>query len=771
MEQTMSTRLYRITGRVFSVALALTGAILLLGGVKLLTLGGSWWYATAGAMLLASAVLLWRRNRWGAWLYGLVLLATLAWSLWEVGFDPWALAPRLGLLFTGGVWLLTPPGYGALHAAPAPLLAPRARTGVWIAIGAMLVVLPGLALLPARAPASVARTLPDDGAAATEWRHFGNDPYGTRYSALTQIQPANVRQLQLAWSIRTGDLPATDYAFEATPLQVGRLVYVCTINGHVLAVDATNGRTAWHFDPHNQGGAACRGVTYGEVQAVTGPCARRIYTVTPDGKLRALDALTGEPCADFGQHGTVDLLQGLGEVPHPTAYRVTSPPLLTHGRLLVGAAVEDNVSVDMPSGVVRAYDARTGALSWAWDIGRPDRHGAPPPGETYTRSTPNVWAPMVADEAAGLVYMPTGNPSPDFHGAGRRDFDESFGTALVAVEAETGVTRWKFQATHHDLWDFDLGSQPTLFDMPSPQGMQPAVAIGSKSGSIYVLNRLTGAPIVPIVEKPAPRASAVDTKLSATQPESALLVNAGPVRLREVDMWGMTPFDQLYCRIRFRRARYEGPYTPPGPGSESLVYPGMFGGFEWGGLTVDPVNRRMIGNPSAMPFMFRMDKASTSTASRGMSEMRGTGYAVSFYGFLSPLGIPCMQPPWGGMVSIDLDTQKILWQRRVGTAQDSGPFGIASHLPLLIGTPQAGGMVVTRSGLIFSAATLDRYLRAYDLATGQELWKARLPAGGQATPMTYQIDGRQYLVIAAGGHGMLTTKPGDFVQAFALPSP
>jgi quinoprotein glucose dehydrogenase len=773
----MSNKIYVIAGRAFSVALAFASGVLLVGGTKLLTLGGSWWYVSAGAVLLASAVLLWRKNRWGLWLYGFLLLVTLIWSLWEVGLDAWGLLPRLGLLVAGGLWLLTPLGYGALHAGPDALLGPRARTVVWTAIAVSTIMLLSAALAGVRAPSVIGQAqLADAAATARDWRYYGNDSNGTRYAPLAQIRPANVAKLTLAWTARTGELPAPGaaYNFEATPLQVGRLVYVCTSKGRVIAFDAANGQRAWHFDPHADltgwHDDPCRGVAYGEQDVASGGCAHRIYTVAPDNNLWALDALTGESCMDFGHNGAVDLRQGLGEVPKGS-YQVTSPPLVTHGRVVIGAKVADNLSIDVPSGVVRAYDVRSGEMAWAWDVGRPDRSGAPGPGESYTRSTPNVWAPMVADDAAGLIYLPTGNPASDFYGGGRREFDEAFSTSLVAVEADTGLTRWKFQTTHHDVWDFDLASQPTLFDMPGPRGMQPAIAFGSKSGSIYVLNRLTGKPIVGVVERPVPHDSSVETALSATQPESALVVNPGPARLREAAMWGITPFDQMWCRIRFLEARYDGPYTPPGKDRESIVYPGMFGGVEWGGLAVDPVRHVLIANPSAMPFRVRMARTGMPTASAtGLVEVRGTGYSVSYFGFLGPLNVPCMQPPWGGLYAIDLDSQQVLWRRPVGSAVDSGPFGIASHLPLLIGTPQVGGTIITRSGLIFSAATLDQYLRAYDIKTGRELWKFRLPAGGQATPMTYEIDGRQYVVIAAGGHSLLGTKPGDYVLAWALPS-
>jgi len=767
----MPTRLQVIAGRGFALALAMAGVLLLPGGLRLLFLGGSWWYATAGVALLTSAALLWRSSRWGAWLYGCLLLVTVGWSLWEVGLDGWALLPRLGLLLLGGLWLITPLASASLRPVPPPLLGPRARLGAWVVIAALVLAPASATILRLGASPPEQQAWPDDTGTTQGWPSYGNDAGGTRHSPLSQIHPGNVARLQPAWTARTGDLPGPgmQYNFEATPLQVGRLLYLCTPGGRVLALDAADGRRAWQFQApsgeRRPGSYTCRGVAYGEGRADGKACATRIYSATPDNRLWALDALTGRPCRDFGNEGAVDLHEGLGDVPSGS-YSVTSPPLVTRGRVVVGALVVDTVA-DIPSGVVRAYDAQDGSLAWAWDVGRPDRTGAPPAGETYTRSTPNVWAPMVADDVTGLVFLPTGNPALDFHGARRRDFDEAFGTALVAVDVVTGVTRWRFQVTHHDVWDFDLASQPTLLEMRGPSGPRLAVAVGTKSGGIFVLDRLTGEPIVPVLERPVPQAGSVETRLSATQPESALEVSPGPARLREATMWGLTPFDHMWCRIRFLESRYEGPYTPPGTDREVLVYPGLSGGIEWGGLAVDPVRRLLVTNPNSMPFRVRFTPAADAPVGRsGQPE-----YSVAAYPFFSPLGIPCMQPPWGSLMAIDLDSQRVLWKRAVGSAVDSGPFGIPSRLPLTIGTPQLGGSITTRSGLVFSAATLDRYLRAYDVTSGEELWKARLPAGGQATPMTYQIDGRQYVVIAAGGHAALGTPAGDYVMAWALPSP
>lgn len=788
-----------IAGRAYALILALLGAVLLAGGVKLLWVGGSSWYAGAGLVLMASAALLWRGSRWGSWLYGALLVCTVVWSLQEAGFETLALAPRLGLLLVLGLWFLTPLAQGGLRSGPPRLPAGRARregagarAGTWFVVLAGFMLFAGATWLQAERAARASIAVPNrvrtsaapasGGSGATpagEWRYYGNDASGTRYSGLAQLQPGNVVRLRLAWSLRTGDPTSRSrvYNFEATPLKVGRLLYACTSGGQVLAIEAGTGKLVWRFDaPGNPGGInwPCRGVSYDEVGP--GECGQRIVAATPDNRLWSLDAHTGNPCTGFGEQGAVNLLVGLGVVA-PGSYAVTSPPVVTHGRIVVGAAVEDNVSLDMPSGVVRAYDALTGQLAWAWDVGRPDRRDAPPPEETYTRSTPNAWAPMVADDALGLVYVPTGNPAGDFWGANRRPFDERYGSSLVALDVTTGTVRWQFQTTHHDLWDNDLCAPPVLVDLPGETGPRHAVIIGTKQGDLYVLDRATGEPIVPIEERPAPGPSDIGEPLARTQPASALALNPGVPRLTEQSLWGLTPLDQMWCRIQFRRARYEGPYTPPGISRPSIVYPGAFGGIEWGGVSVDPQRRILVANPSAMPFIALMARVRNQAAdagrspagmSTGLPETLGTGYAATLYAFLNPLGLPCMQPPWGKLYAIDLDTWGLLWERPVGTARDSGPFGIATHLPLLIGTPQAGGTLVTRGGLIFAGATLDRYLRAYDLSDGRELWKARLPAGGQATPMSYEADGRQFVVIAAGGHSALGTKAGDYLLAYAL---
>jgi quinoprotein glucose dehydrogenase len=780
---------------IFSIVLALLGFVLLVAGANLVLLGGSWWYALTGAVLIGSAILLWFRNRWGTWLYGSMLLCTLGWSIWEVGFNLWALLPRMLALTVLGFWMLTPFVQRKLISGPPPLLHKLHRlrmaavVGVWAIIGLVGATAIGIALTRSGSiTAQKMSAVPTDREApAGDWPNYGNDIAGTRYSELTQINPGNVAHLSLAWRFRTGDMAGAgqDYNYEDTPLKIGSLLYVCTPSGLVFALDAATGTPKWRFDAQSQKFVphlVCRGVSYYSTRPGSEECAQRLYVTTPDAKLWSLDALTGRRCLQFGDGGKVDLMSGLGTVPKGM-YAITSPPVIAQGRLVIGAQILDNISTDMPSGVIRAYDAVSGKMEWAWDVGRPGRTEAPQDGDAYTRSTPNAWAPFSADERRGLVFVPTGNPSPDFWGKNRREFDERYGSSIVALDVGTGAVRWSFQTVHHDLWDNDLPAQPVLVDLPTGQGVVPAVIQGTKQGEIFILDRRTGVPIVPVTEKPAPGPSNIGEHLSTTQPASALALKPAPSPLTETMMWGMTPIDQLWCRIQYRQARYEGPYTPPDNARTVLEYPAMFGGIEWGGVSVDPVRKLLIANPNAMPFLVKMESIDSSdkvanvehdgrvqweVAHAGLHVIQGTGYALFFGPFLSPLKIPCMQPPWGKLYAIDLQTDKIVWERAVGTARDSGPLGIHSTLPLLIGTPQIGGTIITQSGLIFSGATADNYLRAYDIETGAELWSARLPAGGQATPMTFEAGGRQFVVIVAGGHGILGTTKGDYVLAYAL---
>jgi quinoprotein glucose dehydrogenase len=403
-------------------------------------------------------------------------------------------------------------------------------------------------------------------------------------------------------------------------------------------------------------------------------------------------------------------------------------------------------------------------------MGAPERTGAPPPGETYTRSTPNAWTLFAADEQLGLVYVPTGNASPDFWGAKRRSFDEKYASSVVALDVATGRPRWSFQTVHHDLWDYDVSSQPTLVDLPTPTGSRPALIQATKRGDIYVLDRRDGTPIVPVHERAVPQGASPGDQVAKTQPFSELAL-ASPV-LAESSMWGVTPLDQLVCRIRLRESRYEGIFTPPGL-QYTVIMPGLTGAVNWGGVSVDLDHNVLVTNYMMLPWRGRLvprqQEPKEAAAAPFANRMLGTPFAWEQSPWLGPLAVPCSQPPWGALAAIDLGTQRILWSRPLGTGRDSGPLGIPSMLPFGMGVPSMGGTLTTRGGLVFISGTLDRYVRAFELRSGRELWKARLPAGGQATPMPYMAGGSQFLVVTAGGHSIMGTKFGDYTIAYALP--
>lgn len=783
--------------RFLAAFLLLVGATLLAGGGWLIGLSGSTYYLLCGAATAASGILIWRRDRRGSWLYGAMLAATLGWALWESGLDLWALAPRLIGPGVIGLCLLVPPVQKPF--GPHPLsLRQRQLTGIAVATLPILLVFAAVApwSSPLPVPAS-AVALADPSAAgvpADDWPVWGRTAAGTRFSPLAGITPTNVGALQPAWTLHTGMAPAGLTAtFEATPLKIGDSLYLCTATNTLLALDPDSGKVRWSYDPHTDTRgllvATCRGVAYyrDPAAAPDAECAARILTATVDARLIAVDAATGRPCSGFGTNGIVDLKTSMGPM-IPGYYLVTSAPTIVRGRIVIGGWVTDNQMIGEPSGVIRAFDARTGRLSWAWDVARPDRTGEPPSGERYTPGTPNSWAMASADEALGLVYLPMGNATPDYWGGRRTPAMESVSSSIVALDAETGRQRWVFQTVHHDLWDYDVPAQPTLVDIHRADGTTvPALIQPTKRGQTFVLDRRTGRPIVPVTERPVPGPPAPGDRLSPTQPYSAMPTLNGPP-LTEAMMWGMSPIDQLWCRIRYRQARYLGDFTPPTT-KNYIVYPGSSGGSSWGGITLDlrrglmliNVNRfaqyghlipRAEANREGIHVFRGVDpNGPKGEQALGWPQM-GTPYALGLKPFLSPLGVPCQQPPYGMIGGMSPDGAAVAWNRPFGTAQDSGPFGWSTHLPLSLGTPNLGGAAVTASGLAFIGATQERALRAYDTANGRILWQARLPSGGNASPMTYRSakTGRQYVVIAAGGNVQLGGPPGDWLIAYALPA-
>jgi len=489
----------------------------------------------------------------------------------------------------------------------------------------------------------------------------------------------------------------------------------------------------------------------------------------------------GVDAQGFGQGGQVDLKQGLGAAPDPF-YQLTSPPLIAGTTVVVGGRVADNVQADMPGGVIRGFDAVTGQMRWAFDPGNPQQREAPVDGKSYARSTPNSWAPMSYDPALNTVFLPMGSPSTDLYGAERTALQHKYGASILALDASTGNEKWVYQTVRNDLWDFDIPMQPSFVDFPvAGGGTTPALVVGTKAGQIYVLDRATGRPLTEVKDVPVRKADIPREPYAETQPLSVGMPQIGTQHLTESDMWGATPFDQILCRISFRKMRYEGLYTAPGT-DVSLSFPGSLGGMNWGGVSTDPVHGFIFVNDMRLGLWVQMvpspnqgeasSGAEEVNAGMGAVPLKGTPYSVTKNRFLSLAGIPCQAPPFGTLSAIDLKTRQIVWQVPVGTVQDTGPLGIKVHLPIPIGMPTLGGTLSTQGGLVFIAGTQDYYLRAYDSSDGKELWKARLPVGSQGGPMTYQSarTGKQYVVVTAGGARQSNDR-GDYVIAYALEAP
>jgi quinoprotein glucose dehydrogenase len=516
----------------------------------------------------------------------------------------------------------------------------------------------------------------------------------------------------------------------------------------------------------------CRGVSYyHDASAADGTaCASRIFTATQDARLIALDAKDGKPCADFGTAGTVDLRANLGHT-LPGDYGVTVPPAVIADRVIIGGRITEDMRTDMPAGVVRAFDAHSGALLWAWNSVAPQAPGALADG-TYQRSTANTWSVFSTDPKRNLVFIPTGNAQVGLYGATRdADGRDYYASSVVALDAASGKVVWHFQTVHHDVWDYDVPAQPVLFDFPTAHGPVPALAEPTKQGYLFILNRETGEPLVPVAERPAPQAGAVAGEHpAATQPvpTNATYVLQRP-KLTEEDMWGFTPWDKAKCKQTFRKYRYEGAFSPPSL-EGTITYPDNLGVMNWGSAAIDPVRHLLIINTSHVATIAQLVPRAQADESFAKGEwllaQEGTPYAARWTAMLSPWGAPCNKPPWGELVAIDLQSGKRAWQVPLGTTRDLAPF----PLWLKLGTPNIGGPLVTASGLTFIGATTDDFLRAFDNRTGEELWKGRLPAGPQATPMTYRLGpgGKQFVVIAAGGHRYMRTKLGDYLVAFTL---
>ncbi|MEN8160026.1 MAG: pyrroloquinoline quinone-dependent dehydrogenase [Myxococcota bacterium] len=634
-------------------------------------------------------------------------------------------------------------------------------------------------LLACAAPASA------EPAGSGDWPIYAGDAGGQRYSPLVEIDRGNVAELEVAWQIRTGDLdaepgPPGHMAFQATPILVDGLLVLPTPLGRVLALDPATGEERWRFDAtvtnHEQSEYTSRGVAqWLDLEAEAGaPCRRRVFAATIESRLFAIDAATGKHCTDFGRDGEVSLKEGIGE-DRPYGYTISSPPTLAGDVVVVGSAIGDNARVDEVKGIVRGYDARTGALRWIWDpIPRSDADPAyaewPSEGAARTGAA-NAWSILSYDAARDLVFVPTSSPSPDYYG-GVRLGSNRHANSVVALRGRTGELVWEFQTVHHDLWDYDVPAQPVLTSVLREGRKVPAVVQATKMGHVFVLHRETGAPLFPVEERPVPASDVPGEEAAPTQPFPTRPPSLVPQTLRPEDAFGLFFWDRGRCRKKLEALRNEGIFTPPSLRG-ALHYPSQAGGVNWGSVAIDPTRRVAFFNASNIAFSVRLiprdDYEREAAEGRGLlglrefAPMHGTPYGMVREPLLGPLGVPCTPPPWGFMGAFSLDTGELLWRVTLGATPDRVPFTLFEQ-----GLPSLSGVVSTAGGLVFSGNTADGFLRAHDTETGAELWRDRLPAAGAANPMTYAVGGRQYVVIAAGGHGKLGTRRGDWVVAYAL---
>jgi quinoprotein glucose dehydrogenase len=614
---------------------------------------------------------------------------------------------------------------------------------------------------------------------------------GAHYSTLDEISPANVDSLRVAWVFRTGDVsdgvadssgPAT--AFEATPLMLDGTLYIATPSARVIALDPERGTPRWTYDAHIDRAALAhdevttRGVSawVDSTRVPSMACRTRIFLATFDARLIALDGRSGRTCSDFGNAGIIDLragVRGADRLAHE--YHVTSPPAVVDGLVIIGSSIFDNLHAQAPSGLVRAFDARTGALRWEWeplrDVPASDADSATRAGERFRSGAANAWGLFSVDMQRDLVFIPTGSPSPD-HFGGLRPGANANANSIVALRGATGKLVWSFQLVHHDLWDYDAAAQPVLTTVTRDGITRAVVMQASKTGAVFVLDRDTGIPVFPVTERAVPPSDVAGERASATQPFPSTPAVV-PQGLRPGDAWGLTPFDRDWCERRIRSLRSDGIFTPPSLGG-TIEFPGFLGGVNWGGIGVDRPRGVAIMNTIRVatvvtllsPDSIRED-ARRAGSEAAVARQDGAPYGSRRELLRSPIGLPCNAPPWGTLVAIDLDDGHVRWEKPLGTMRDF------AHLPAprSWGSPSLGGPLVTSTGLVIIAAAMDHHLRAFDTSNGEQLWEAELPASAQATPMTYRVrpDGRQYIVIAAGGHHLMRTRQGDYLIAYALP--
>lgn len=632
-------------------------------------------------------------------------------------------------------------------------------------------------------------------ATAQGWTYYSGTQAGTRYSSLHQINRDNIEQLKLAWTYRTGDAARYGDALipkqsqENTPVLIEGSLIVCSPLGRVMALDPETGKERWQFDPFKSFGEVsfdtaqfpkCRGVSLWVDRAAPQgtACRQRLLYGTWRFRAYAIDALTGKPCTDFGNGG--ELVFDPGRALDADEYIVVSaPPAIIGDLAIFGSSISDSIRADSLSGKVRAVDARSGVIRWEFDP--VPRDPADPAAASWggnsaqTTGNGNVWTMMAVDEERDLVFLPTTSPSPDFYG-GTRPGDNRYADSLVVLRGTTGEVVWHYQIVHHDVWDYDLPAQPILIDLPRNGVNIPAVVQLTKQGLVFVFNRETGAPLFPIEERPVPQGGVEGERLSPTQPFPAKPPPLVDQKMDPDDAWGFTPIDRWLCRRKIEGLRHGSIYTPPSL-QGTVVMPSSLGGANWGGGAFDPNRNLLFVNTQHIAGVLTMVPSGQSGAGNlpGTGEksnmetgagfpQRGTPYRTEFAMLLSPLRAPCTTPPWGRLSAVDLVQGTIRWQVPLGSIEQLAPLPI----PLVMGTPNLGGAIVTAGGLVFIGATLDSKFRAFDVDTGDMVWEQKLPAGAQATPMTYAVNGRQYVVINAAGHPILGGEPGDWFLAFAL---
>lgn len=606
--------------------------------------------------------------------------------------------------------------------------------------------------------------------------------HGTKYSSLQQVNRENVGKLELAWTFNTGDLPSEPglTSFQDEPLLIDGNLIVCSVTRQVFALDPETGAERWRFNPDSSsmGSNKCRGVSaWTDEQAGADLlCKTRLFLGTQDYRLIAIDSATGKLCPDFGEQGIVQMEPSKPEIV-PNEVSALSRPAVVNGIVVVGSSVMDNQRVAAPSGRVLAFDARTGESRWEFDPIARD------PGDPASRtweenSAPghgggNVWSGMVVDEALDLVYLPTSTPSLDFYG-GDRLGDNLYTDSVVALRGATGEISWYFQTVHHDLWDYDLPTAGLLIDYPHNGTMVPALVQNTKQGMIFIFNRITGEPLVPIVERPVPQEGAVTgERLSPTQPFPVGMPLLAPHGFALDDVWGFTPIDKWLCKRKAEKLLYGPIYTPPS--EQGTIYsPSPSGGPDWGGGAYDPESRYMVVPSNTVPLIMKLtprEKASYDPNApmdyeKGFTFGNiGSPYITTAIPFLSPLGAPCSKPPWAQLTAVDMVKKEIVWQVPLGSIEKMAPVPI----PWELGTPGVGAPLITAGGLVFIGYALDSQFRAFDLQSGETLWSADLPAPANSVPVSYEVNGTQYIVVPAGGHTMFGTVMSDAVMAFKLP--